>query len=175
QATLSVLNPSSADLSVTKTASPNPGQVGVPLSYRIIATNNGPAAATNVIVTDALPAGLTFVSATTTQGNCNGTATVNCNLGSLTVGASAIVTIVVTPSSAAQVTNSASVTGTEADSVLTNNTATATTLIQPAAPSPTMLDDNLTVSTVITGLDQPTSMAFIGPGDFLILEKATGK
>jgi aldose sugar dehydrogenase len=175
QATLNVVDPSSADLSVTKTASPNPGQTGVPLSYRIIATNNGPAAATNVVVTDTLPGGLTFGSATTTQGNCNGTATVNCNLGSLSVGASAIVTIVVTPSSASQITNSASVAGTEPDPDSTNNTASATTLIQPAAPSPTMLDDNLTVSTVITGLDQPTSMAFIGPNDFLVLEKASGK
>jgi aldose sugar dehydrogenase len=175
QATLNVVNPLSADLSVTKTASPNPGQVGVPLSYRITATNNGPAVATNVSVADALPSGVTFVSATTTQGNCNGTATVNCNLGSLAVGASAIVTIGVTPGSAGQITNSATVTATEADSDSTNNTAIATTLIQPAAPSPTMLDDNLTVSTVITGLDQPTSLAFIGPNDFLVLEKATGK
>jgi len=175
QAALNVVNPLSADLSVTKTASPNPGQVGVPLSYRIIATNNGPAVATNVSVADTLPAGVTFVSATTTQGNCNGTTTVNCNLGSLTVGASAIVTIVVTPSANGQITNSATVTATETDSDSTNNTASATTLIQPAAPSPTMLDDNLTVSTVITGLDQPTSMAFIGPGDFLVLEKASGK
>lgn len=175
QASLNVVNPLSADLSVTKTASPNPGQVGVPLSYRIIATNNGPAVATNVSVADTLPSGVTFVSATTTQGNCNGTAAVNCNLGSLTVGSSAIVTIVVTPSSTGQITNSATVTGAETDSDSVNNTASATTLIQPAAPSPIMLDDNLTVSTVITGLDQPTSMAFIGPGDFLVLEKASGK
>ena len=175
QSTLSVVNPSSADLSVTKTASPNPGQVGVPLSYRITVTNNGPAVATNVNVSDTLPAGVTFVSATTTQGNCNGTATVNCSLGSLAVGASAVVTIVVTPSAAGQLTNSAAVTGNEADSDSSNNIAAATTLIQPAAPSPTMLDDNLTVSTVISGLDQPTSLAFIGPNDFLVLEKATGK
>jgi aldose sugar dehydrogenase len=175
QGTLNVVNPASADLSVTKTASPNPGQVGVPLSYRIIATNNGPAVSTNVIVTDTLPAGVTFVSATTTQGNCKGTTTVNCNLGSLTVGNSAIVTIVVTPNAAGQLTNSAVVSGNESDPVSANNTATATTLIQPAAPSPTMLDDNLTVTPVITGLDQPTSMAFIGPGDFFVLEKATGK
>ncbi|HYV82167.1 MAG TPA: PQQ-dependent sugar dehydrogenase [Pyrinomonadaceae bacterium] len=175
QATLNVVNPASADLSATKTASPNPGQTGVPLSYRIIATNNGPAVATNVIVTDTLPAGLTFVSATATQGNCNGTATVNCNLGSLAVGGSAVVTIIVTPTSAGQITNSANVAGTEPDPDATNNTASASTLIQPAAPSPTMLDDNLTVSTVITGLDQPTSMTFIGPNDFLVLEKASGK
>src|SRR5207247_4219200 len=38
-----------------------------------------------------------------------------------------------------------------------------------------MLDPNLQVTTVVSGLDQPTSMAFLGPGDFLILEKATGK
>jgi uncharacterized repeat protein (TIGR01451 family) len=175
QATLSVVNPSSADLFVTKTASPNPGQVGVPLSYRIVVTNNGPAVATNVSIADTLPSGVTFVSATTTQGNCNGAATVNCSLGSLAVGGSAIVTITVTPTSAAQITNSVTVTGSENDSDSSNNTASTTTLIQPAAPSPVMLDDNLTVSTVITGLDQPTSFAFIGPGDFLVLEKATGK
>lgn len=175
QANLNVVNPLSADLSVTKTASPNPGQAGVPLSYRIIATNNGPAVATNVSVVDTLPSGVTFVSATTTQGNCNGTTTVNCNLGSLTVGSSAIVTIVVTPNSTGQLANSAAVTANEADSDSTNNTASVTTLIQPAAASPVMLDDNLTVTTVITGLDQPTSLAFIGPDDFLVLEKASGK
>lgn len=175
QAMLNVVSPTSADLSLTKTASPNPGQVGVNLSYRLTATNNGPAAATSVIVTDTLPAGVTFVSANTTQGNCNGTGPVNCNLGSLAVGSGAIVTIVVTPSSSGQITNSATVAANESDFDSTNNTAAATTSIQPAAASPTMLDDNLTVSTVINGLEQPTSMAFVGANDFLVLEKATGK
>jgi len=174
-AMLKVVSPSSADLSVTKTASPNPAQVGVTLSYRITATNNGPAVATNVNVIDTLPASVTFGSATTTQGNCNGTSAVNCNLGTLAVGASAIVTINVTPSAAGQITNSATVNASESDFDSTSNSSTITTLIQPAAISPTMLDDNLTVNTVIAGLDQPTSMAFIGPNDFLILERATGK
>jgi len=174
-AMLNVVSPSSADLSVTKTASPNPAQAGVTLSYRITATNNGPAVATNVNVTDPLQAGVTFVSASTTQGNCNGTSTVNCILGTLAVGSSAIVTINVTPSAAGQITNSATVNASESDFDSTNNSSTITTLIQPAAASPTMLDDNLTVSTVVVGLDQPTSMAFIGPNDFLVLEKATGK
>jgi glucose/arabinose dehydrogenase len=40
---------------------------------------------------------------------------------------------------------------------------------------PTMLDPNLAVRTVVSGLTQPTSMAFIGPSDFLVLEKASGK
>ena len=40
---------------------------------------------------------------------------------------------------------------------------------------PSMVDLNLHVTTVVTGLDQPTSMVFLGPNDFLVLEKATGK
>ncbi|HKU76949.1 MAG TPA: PQQ-dependent sugar dehydrogenase [Pyrinomonadaceae bacterium] len=174
-ASLNVVNPLSADLSITNTASPNPGQAGVSLSYRIIATNDGPSPATNVTVTDTLPAGVAFVSATATQGNCNGSGPVICNLGNLDVDGSAIVTIVVVPSSPGQITNSATVSAVETDSDTTNNTAAVTTVIQPAAASPTMLDDNLTVSTVIAGLDQPISLAFIGANDFFVLEKATGK
>jgi uncharacterized protein (TIGR03118 family) len=40
---------------------------------------------------------------------------------------------------------------------------------------PTMVDPNLRVTTVVSRLDQPTSMAFLAAGDFLVLEKATGK
>jgi glucose/arabinose dehydrogenase len=40
---------------------------------------------------------------------------------------------------------------------------------------PTLSDPNLTVRAVISGLDQPTSMAFIGANEFLVLEKATGR
>jgi uncharacterized protein (TIGR03118 family) len=45
----------------------------------------------------------------------------------------------------------------------------------PPPQGPAMVDPNLTVSTVVPGLDQPTSMAFLGPDDFFVLEKATGK
>jgi len=44
----------------------------------------------------------------------------------------------------------------------------------PPPEGPTMLDPSLSVSTVVSGLDQPTSMAFLGPNDFFVLEKATG-
>jgi aldose sugar dehydrogenase len=39
----------------------------------------------------------------------------------------------------------------------------------------TLVDPNLTVSTVVGGLSQPISMAFVGPNDILVTEKATGK
>ncbi|MCE9550420.1 MAG: PQQ-dependent sugar dehydrogenase [Betaproteobacteria bacterium] len=44
-----------------------------------------------------------------------------------------------------------------------------------ASAAPTLTDPNLGVSTVVTGISQPTSMAFIGRNDFLILEKASGR
>ena len=40
--------------------------------------------------------------------------------------------------------------------------------------APTIKDSNLKVSTVATGLSNPTSMAFLGPNDILVLEKNTG-
>jgi len=43
------------------------------------------------------------------------------------------------------------------------------------AVGPAVLDPNLAVNTVVTGLSQPTSMAFLGASDFLVLEKASGK
>src|SRR5688572_2230813 len=47
--------------------------------------------------------------------------------------------------------------------------------VQAAFGQPTVLDSNLAVRTVVSGLNQPTTMAFLGANDALILEKATGK
>ena len=44
-----------------------------------------------------------------------------------------------------------------------------------AQATPTVADPNLAVRTVATGLSQPTGLAFIGPNDMLVNEKATGR
>jgi glucose/arabinose dehydrogenase len=44
-----------------------------------------------------------------------------------------------------------------------------------AQTGPALVDPDLAVRTVVSGLVQPTSMAFIGPNDILVLEKASGK
>jgi aldose sugar dehydrogenase len=44
-----------------------------------------------------------------------------------------------------------------------------------AQAAPSVLDPNLSVRTTVSGLDQPISLAFLGPNDMLVLEKATGK
>src|SRR5919106_5214714 len=47
-------------------------------------------------------------------------------------------------------------------------------LVDDVLAVPTLRDANLKVETVATGLDLPTSMAFIGPNDILVLEKNKG-
>jgi aldose sugar dehydrogenase len=50
----------------------------------------------------------------------------------------------------------------------------AYTIPSPSASGPTINDPALKVETVFTGLVRPTSMAFLGPNDILVLEKNTG-
>jgi aldose sugar dehydrogenase len=44
-----------------------------------------------------------------------------------------------------------------------------------ADAAPSVVDPDLAVRTAVSGLDQPISMAFIGPNDMFVLEKATGR
>ena len=62
--TIDVVPAGSADLSLTKSASPDPVPVGGDVTYTLTAKNNGPDTATGVLVTDFLPFNGTFVSAT---------------------------------------------------------------------------------------------------------------
>jgi glucose/arabinose dehydrogenase len=47
--------------------------------------------------------------------------------------------------------------------------------LQSQVAGPAVFDPNLAVATVVSGLSQPTSMAFIGRNDIFVLEKASGK
>ncbi|MBD2021176.1 DUF11 domain-containing protein [Leptolyngbya sp. FACHB-36] len=63
-----IVDAGNADLRLTKTVD-NPGaNEGDTVTYTIALTNDGPATATNVTVSDVLPAGLVFVSATPSVG-----------------------------------------------------------------------------------------------------------
>src|SRR5436189_6278307 len=61
-----------ADLSLTKTDSPDPVTEGSQLTYTINVSNAGPDAATKVVVTDNLSSRLDLVSATASSGSCQG-------------------------------------------------------------------------------------------------------
>ncbi len=98
-AEITVYNQSTADLSITKSASSNPVAAGEPIRYTIIVTNAGPADAVNVRITDTLPAALVNVLANSTRGSCqiNG----SCQIARLPAGAAATIELYGTVAAAA--------------------------------------------------------------------------
>jgi uncharacterized repeat protein (TIGR01451 family) len=95
------------------------------MTYTLTVLNPGPNASTGVAVTNLLPAGATYVSASSSQGACSeASGVVSCNLGTLSAGSSATVTITVDPITAGlALTNSATVTRNEADANTNDNSA----------------------------------------------------
>ena len=123
----------SADLAITKSDTPDPVVAGQTITYTLTVTNNGPSDASGVTVTDTLPSGVTFVSATPSQGTATGAGnTVTASLGNLADGASATITITGTVAATASgtLTNTATVSATETDSVSTNNSDSEDTTVQ---------------------------------------------
>jgi uncharacterized repeat protein (TIGR01451 family) len=119
----------SAALTVSKTGSPDPVTVGGVLTYQVTVSNAGPANATGVTMTDPLPAGVTFISASPSQGNCTPTAgTVTCSLGTIPNGGSATITIEVSPTAKGSLRNTARASANEPNPNPGN--ATATTITQ---------------------------------------------
>ncbi len=125
------------DLSVTKTATPDPVPAGGSLTYTLTVTNSG-ASSTSVVLTDVMPQGVVVASAIATQGSCNPGATTVCNLGTLSANASTTVTIETTlaTTTAGVISNQATVAASSTDPVSSNNAATATTTVQSAKQVP---------------------------------------
>ena len=129
-----------ADLSVTKSDSPDPVTAGSLLTYTVTASNAGPSTASGVLVSDPLPAGTSFVSGVDDNGAtvCAlvQTSTVRCALGSLAPGASATVQITVRVAASVPdgpLSNTVTVSSSVTDPVTTNNAATETTAVQTRA------------------------------------------
>jgi len=132
----------SADLTVTKTHD-DPVQAGADATWHVTVTNDGADTAVGTFeVTDAIPAGTTFVSASGTGWTCTGTTTVTCVHGDdseqLANGASLPVLTIVTavPATTAAgttLTNTAHATDRTYDPDLDNNDATSTATVTTAA------------------------------------------
>ena len=129
---------SSADVSIYKTG---PATVAAlaNITYNLVVTNGGPIAAAGVTVTDILPAGTTFVSATSPCSYFTGA--VSCSLGTIAYLGSATVTITVTsPNSAGPIVNTATVVSTTPDPNTVNNTSTWTVTVTTPPSVPTLSD-----------------------------------
>ena len=116
----------SADIAITKIVDNANPKLGSNVTFTVTATNNGPSSATGLVVTDLLPAGLSFVSALPSVGTYN-SGTGVWNIGGLVNGSNATLTLVATVTTTATTTNAASKTGeVEPDPVAGNNSASAT-------------------------------------------------
>jgi uncharacterized repeat protein (TIGR01451 family) len=157
-----------ANLVVTKTASPNPVLAGGTITYSIVVKNNGPAAATNVQFNDPIPASTTFstLAQTGTAWICPApTTAVQCTLTSFPSGASTTFTLTVTVGaltvSGTKISNTAS-TGTatpdsnpgthQSTAVVTVATAGQFDLIDTstASPNPVTAGNNITFTDTVS-------------------------
>lgn len=131
-----------ADLQITKTAPPV-ANVGGTITYTIAVKNNGPDAARNVVMSDTLPLGVSFQTATWDKDGspqvCDQAGgVVTCNLGDLAVQQTVNITLSVTADAVGAVSNTALVAAdSPRDLVAENNASTAeTTVNAPCVPNP---------------------------------------
>ncbi len=125
-----------ADLRIVKTADRATAEVGDTITWTLTATNLGPLGATGVSVTDAIPAGVTITSATSSAGTCTAGSPVSCALGGLANGASATITVVGRVDRAAAgspLAGQATITGDQLDPVPANNVSATSVTVGPAA------------------------------------------
>ena len=148
-----------ADLAIVKTA-PAEGVAGENVSYSLAVSNLGPSSAVDVVVDDALPSGLTLVSADGTGWDCSSStsAAVHCTRSTLGVGPAPVITVVahVAPDVVGKVTNCATVTDTFSPD--TNDTSCDDTTVSPEVdvsivktdtPDPVVAGENLTYSLAV--------------------------
>jgi len=121
---------------------------GDTVSFDIEVTNNGTALATNVSLTDSLPAGLTFVSSSVTQGSYNAT-TGLFSIGALAVGNSATLTLVGTVDVG------------QGGNTLTNITTAAT----GDQPDPSTVGDDLVEAVVVSDAADLVTVKTLASGD----------
>lgn len=179
----------SADLSLAKTASPTSLTEGSNATYTLSATNGGGDPDTNVVATDTLPVGESFVSG---DPGCSAAANVvTCSFGTIAAGATASKSYAVHVALGAPSTlvNSATVTGDRPDPNLANNSASATITVNhnpvctALAASPGTLwppnhkfalvtvggatdSDGNPLTTTITGVTQDEPLLSGGSGNF---------
>ncbi|MEM6472547.1 MAG: SdrD B-like domain-containing protein [Planctomycetota bacterium] len=161
------------DLSITKSDNTTGSVVaGEQFTYTLTVTNAGPNTATGIVVTDALPSDLSFVSGTFTTGS--GTVTENpaasgnltINVDDLAATGTAVIDVVVLVSetSGDTLVNTATVASTpDLDTDTSNNSATETT---PVVRNVDMTVTKTTTGTATAGTTQTYSLAVTnnGPG-----------
>ena len=132
-----------ADVGVNKAVDNPAPLVGEDVTFTVTVVNTGPSPATGVVVSDALPAGLTLVSATPSQGTYAAPTWTIGTLSETGPAATATLTIVATVTAPGALVNTATITQqTEVDPNAANNSASVTLNAAESA--------NLTVTKALT-------------------------
>ena len=123
-----------ADLTTSVIESPSPVPHGTNLKYTLNVTNKGPDIAVSTVVSNATPAGTSFVSFMTSAGTCTApalgaTGTLSCKVGNLASGVKATVTMTVRDTAAA------------------GSTLTDTGRASSNTPDPNTKNNNVTIKT----------------------------
>jgi uncharacterized repeat protein (TIGR01451 family) len=153
--------PTATDLSLKVSATPDPVVVGNDLTYSMVVTNHGPWTATDVKLTNTIPAGATFVSATPSVGTIvTNSGALVWTIGTLPRDAAATATVVLRPTLVGPALSSTSVLGAQSDPNPGNNLVlTTNAAITPIAdlalnvvssPNPLFFSANNTVTYTIT-------------------------
>jgi trimeric autotransporter adhesin len=134
-----------ADLGVTTTASPT-AATGTNVVVSSTVGNNGPSAATSAVFTETIPSNTMLVSVTSSQGNCTAASTIQCNLGTMSSGASATVSLTLKAMTAGMATVTTIVAADQNDAAGGNNTSSASVTLTgndyAAVPLVTTLSPN---------------------------------
>lgn len=120
---LNIISSDTVDLSLRKTVDTPAATLGQNVTFTITLANAGPATATGVQVTERLPSGLTFVSATPSQGTYDNTTGIWA-VGSVPANGTATLQLTATLNTTDPVTNTVQVTGADQvdrDSTPNNN------------------------------------------------------
>jgi uncharacterized repeat protein (TIGR01451 family) len=129
-----LLLPVIADLSIAETA-PSNLALSSELTYTITVVNTGPDTAKNVTLTDTLPSGVAFISASPKQYGCQVTGNIiACNLGDIANQDSTTVSLLVRTTSAGILTNTVTVISEATDPALANNTSQVSTNVTTGTP-----------------------------------------
>lgn len=185
---------SEADLSITKTDSRSTYNPGQPLTYTIIARNDGPSPVTGARVTDTFPAtitGVTWTCGAGTNGGTCGSGSGSGNLSNAVVNLPSGATVTftatgtVTPGTNSNISNTATITGPASggptDPDTSNNSATDTDAYAPLGSLTCAANDTFVLSTGnnlyridTTGVGTPTLLATLPPPPAGVVWNGTG-
>jgi uncharacterized repeat protein (TIGR01451 family) len=179
-----------SDLTIGITTSPRTVVSNDPFDYVVTVNNAGPSDDSQVVISDTLPAGVTYQSASADQGVTPivKSGVVSATFATLSSGASVSLTIVVVPTVApgSKLSDTASVTGQNAEPAKAINTATLATLVVgrsdrgiavASAPASAYVGQNITYTLDISNLgpdaEPDAVLSFPCPADLVLVSASS--